>query len=201
EYSPENLTLNLDPVSMWSLNNKKINVKFKPLGPNGEELTTGDNRQEREYKFSVSFDKTKKALVASLKNNDVTDAQDGNFYPSTTYRISQIQTVETQGTTPLNLNLEETQNTTNTNNLKFTTQLAQPPLVKAGITNFYNHSGKEDTFEQTIYFAFDDPYRAIDASSIKDWKLILEGNIDKSKNNNSTDASTWEQVVKYEPES
>ncbi|WP_069098739.1 DUF1410 domain-containing protein [Mesomycoplasma ovipneumoniae] len=199
EYSPENLTLNLDPVSMWSLNNKKINVKFKPLGPNGEELTTGDNRQEREYKFSVSFDKTKKALVASLNNKDVTDAQDGNFYPSTTYRISQIQTVETQGTTPLTLNLDETQGTTNTNNLKFTTQLAQPPLVKAGITNFYNHSGKEDTFEQTIYFAFDDPYFAIDESSMKDWKLILEGVEDKNKANNNRDASSWEQVARYEP--
>ncbi|WP_337898450.1 hypothetical protein [Mesomycoplasma ovipneumoniae] len=199
EYSPENLTLNLDPVSMWSLNNKKINVKFKPLGPNGEELTTGDNRQEREYKFSVSFDKTKKALVASLKNKDVTDAQDGNFYPSTTYRISQIQTVETQGTTPLTLNLDETQNTTNTNNLKFTTQLAQPPLVKAGITNFYNHSGKEDTFEQTIYFAFDDPYFAIDESSMKDWKLILEGVEDKNKANNNIDAGSWVQVARYEP--
>ncbi|WP_341491764.1 DUF1410 domain-containing protein [Mesomycoplasma ovipneumoniae] len=199
EYSPENLTLNLDPVSMWSLNNKKINVKFKPLGPNGEELTTGDNRQEREYKFSVSFDKTKKALVASLKNKDVTDAQDGNFYPSTTYRISQIQTVETNGSTPLTLNLDENQNTTNTNNLKFTTQLAQPPLVKAGITNFYNHSGKEDTFEQTIYFAFDDPYFAIDESSMKDWKLILEGVEDKNKANNNSDASSWVQVARYEP--
>ncbi|WP_341493740.1 hypothetical protein [Mesomycoplasma ovipneumoniae] len=199
EYSPENLTLNLDPVSMWSLNNKNIKVKFKALGPNGEELQTGDNRQEREYKFSVSFDKTKKALVASLKNKDVTDAQDGNFYPSTTYRISQIQTVETQGTTPLTLNLDETQNTTNTNNLKFTTQLAQPPLVKAGITNFYNHSGKEDTFEQTIYFAFDDPYFAIDESSMKDWKLILEGVEDKNKANNNSDASSWTQVARYEP--
>ncbi|MDW2906464.1 hypothetical protein R7V41_02420, partial [Mesomycoplasma ovipneumoniae] len=199
EYSPENLTLNLDPVSMWSLNNKKINVKFKPLGPNGEELTTGDNRQEREYKFSVSFDNTKKALVASLNNKDVTDAQDGNFYPSTTYRISQIQTVETHDTTPLTLNLDETQNTTNTNNLKFTTQLAQPPLVKAGITNFYNHSGKEDTFEQTIYFAFDDPYFAIDESSMKDWKLILEGVEDKNKANNNRDASSWTQVARYEP--
>ncbi|WP_010321443.1 DUF1410 domain-containing protein [Mesomycoplasma ovipneumoniae] len=199
EYSPENLTLNLDPVSMWSLNNKKINVKFKPLGPNGEELTTGDNRQEREYKFSVSFDRTKKALVASLNNKDVTDAQDGNFYPSTTYRISQIQTVETHGTTPLTLNLDETQNTTNTNNLKFTTQLAQPPLVKAGITNFYNHSGKENTFEQTIYFAFDDPYFAIDESSMKDWKLILEGVEDKNKANNNSDASSWTQVARYEP--
>ncbi|WP_341401336.1 hypothetical protein, partial [Mesomycoplasma ovipneumoniae] len=26
EYSPENLTLNLDPVSMWSLNNKQVKV-------------------------------------------------------------------------------------------------------------------------------------------------------------------------------
>ncbi|MDW2891557.1 hypothetical protein, partial [Mesomycoplasma ovipneumoniae] len=199
EYSLENLTLNLDPVSMWSLNNKNIKVKFKALGPNGEELQTGDNRQEREYGFRVQFDQAKKALVASLNNKDVTDAQDGNFYPSTTYRISQIQTVETNDSTPLTLNLDENQNTTNTNNLKFTTQLAQPPLVKAGITNFYNHSGKEDTFEQTIYFAFDDPYRAIDESSIKDWKLILEGVEDKNKRNNTTDASSWVQVARYEP--
>ncbi|WNM14660.1 hypothetical protein [Mesomycoplasma ovipneumoniae] len=199
EYSPENLTLNLDPVSMWSLNDKQIKVKFKAVGPNGEKLTTGDNKQEREYKFSVSFDETKKALVASLENKDVTDAQDGNFYPSTTYRISQIQTVETNGSTPLTLNLDENQNTTNTNNLKFTTQLTQPPLVQAGITNFYNHSGKEDTFEQTIYFAFDDPYRAIDESSIKDWKLILQGVTDKNKNNDSTDSASWKEVAKYEP--
>ncbi len=40
EYAPENLTLNLDPVSMWSLNNKQVKVKFKPLGPNGKELTS-----------------------------------------------------------------------------------------------------------------------------------------------------------------
>ncbi|MDW2922118.1 DUF1410 domain-containing protein [Mesomycoplasma ovipneumoniae] len=198
EYSPENLTLNLDPVSMWSLNDKKINVKFKPVGPNGEELTTGDNRQEREYQFSVAFDQSKKALVASLNNKDVTDANDNNFYPSTTYKISQIQTVETDGSNPLTLNLDDTQGTTNTNNLKFTTQLAQPPLVKAGITNFYNHSGKEDTFEQTIYFAFDDPYFAIDESSMKDWKLILQGVTDKNKNNNFTDSASWEEVAKYE---
>ncbi|WP_069096723.1 DUF1410 domain-containing protein [Mesomycoplasma ovipneumoniae] len=199
EYSPENLTLNLDPVSMWSLNDKKISVKFKPVGPNGEELNSGDNSQERDYKFNVRFDQAKKALVASLNNKDVTDARDGNLYPSTTYKISQIQTVETDGSTPLTLNLDDTQGTTNTNNLQFTTQLAQPPLVKAGITNFYNHSGKEDTFEQTIYFAFDDPYFAIDESSIKDWKLILEGVEDKTKGNNSNDASSWIQVAKYEP--
>ncbi|MDW2898292.1 DUF1410 domain-containing protein [Mesomycoplasma ovipneumoniae] len=199
EYSSENLTLNLDPVSMWSLNDKNIKVKFKPVGPNGEELQTGDNRQEREYGFRVQFDQAKKALVASLNNKDVTDAQDGNFYPSTTYRISQIQTVETNGSTPLTLNLDDTQGTTNTNNLKFTTQLAQPPLVQAGITNFYNHSGKEDTFEQTIYFAFDDPYFAIDESSMKDWKLILQGVTDKNKNNDSADSASWEDVAKYEP--
>ncbi|UVO15288.1 hypothetical protein KW512_00110 [Mesomycoplasma ovipneumoniae] len=199
EYSPENLTLNLDPVSMWSLNDKKISVKFKPVGPNGEELTTGDNSQERDYKFVVSFDRAKKALVASLNNKDVTDARDGNLYPSTTYKISQIQTVETDGSAPLTLNLDDTQGTTNTNNLKFTTQLAQPPLVQAGITNFYNHSGKEDTFEQTIYFAFDDPYFAIDEASMKDWKLILQGVTDKNKNNSSTDSASWEEVAKYEP--
>lgn len=201
EYSPENLTLNLDPVSMWSLNDKKISVKFKPVGPNGEELKTGDNSQERDYKFNVSFDSSKKALVASLNNKDVTDAQDGNFYPSTTYKISQIQTVETDPSKQLTLNLEPQTNpgTTNTNNLKFTTQLAQPPLVQAGITNFYNHSGKEDTFEQTIYFAFDDPYFAIDESSMKDWKLILQGVTDKNKNNSPTDSASWEEVAKYEP--
>ncbi|MDW2906454.1 hypothetical protein R7V41_02360, partial [Mesomycoplasma ovipneumoniae] len=196
EYSSENLTLNLDPVSMWSLNDKQIKVKFKAVGPNGEDLESGDNNKEREYDFNVRFDSSKKALVASLNNQQVTDANDANFYPSTTYKISQIKTVEADTSKQLTLNLEPQADlaATNTNNLQFTTQLAQPPLQKAWITNFYNHSGKEDTFEQTIYFAFDDPYRAIDESSIKDWKLILEGatsNVDSSTN--------WEQVVKYEP--
>ncbi|WP_337903753.1 hypothetical protein [Mesomycoplasma ovipneumoniae] len=200
EYSPENLTLNLDPVSMWSLNNKHVKVKFKPLGPNGAELNSGDNNKEREYDFSVRFDQPKNVLVAELKNKDVTDANDNNFYPSTTYKITQIQTVETDSSKQLTLSLDNTQTTApNTNNLEFTTQLAQPPLVKAGITNFYNHSGKENTFEQTIYFAFDDPYFAIDEASMKDWKLILEGVEDKNKNNTDTDASSWEQVARYEP--
>ncbi|WP_341489890.1 hypothetical protein [Mesomycoplasma ovipneumoniae] len=200
EYSPENLTLNLDPVSMWSLNNKQVKVKFKPLGPNGIELNSGDNNKEREYDFSVRFDQPKNALVAELKNKDVTDANDNNFYPSTTYKITQIQTVERDPSKQLTLSLDNTQTTApNTNNLEFTTQLAQPPLVKAGITNFYNHSGKENTFEQTIYFAFDDPYFAIDEASMKDWKLILEGVGDKNKNNTSNDASSWEQVARYEP--
>ncbi|WP_337905166.1 hypothetical protein [Mesomycoplasma ovipneumoniae] len=200
EYSPENLTLNLDPVSMWSLNNKHVKVKFKPLGPNGAELNSGDNNKEREYDFSVRFDKPKNALVAELTNQDVTDANDANFYPSTTYKITQIQTVETDPLKQLTLSLDQAQAAApNTNNLEFTTQLAQPPLVKAGITNFYNHSGKENTFEQTIYFAFDDPYFAIDEASMKDWKLILEGVGDKNKNNTSNDASSWEQVARYEP--
>ncbi|MDW2931537.1 hypothetical protein, partial [Mesomycoplasma ovipneumoniae] len=203
EYVPENLTLNLDPVSMWSLNNKQVKVKFKPLGPNGTELKLGDtNNHEREYDFNVRFEKSKNALVAELANQQVTDAQDNNLYPSTTYKITQIKTVETNGATPLTLNLDQGQTTAaapNTNNLEFTTQLAQPPLVKAGITNFYNHSGKEDTFEQTIYFAFDDPYFAIDQSSMKDWKLILEGVDEKNKQNNSTDAGSWTQVARYEP--
>ncbi|MHA0261537.1 hypothetical protein [Mesomycoplasma ovipneumoniae] len=200
EYSPENLTLNLDPVSMWSLNNKHVKVKFKPLGPNGAELNSGDNNKEREYDFSVRFDQPKNVLVAELKNKDVTDANDNNFYPSTTYKITQIQTVETDPSKQLTLSLDNTQTIApNTNNLEFTTQLAQPPLVKAGITNFYNHSGKENTFEQTIYFAFDDPYFAIDEASMKDWKLILEGVEDKNKNNTDTDASSWEQVARYEP--
>ncbi|MDW2919574.1 hypothetical protein R7X12_03620, partial [Mesomycoplasma ovipneumoniae] len=203
EYVPENLTLNLDPVSMWSLNDKQIKVKFKPLGPNGTELKQGDNNNhEREYDFNVKFDSFKNALVASLDNQQVTDAQDNNFYPSTTYKITQIKTVETNGATPLTLNLDQGQTTAaapNTNNLEFTTQLAQPPLVKAGITNFYNHAGKENTFEQTIYFAFDDPYFAIDQSSMKDWKLILEGVDEKNKQNNSFDASSWTQVARYEP--
>ncbi|WP_341495407.1 hypothetical protein [Mesomycoplasma ovipneumoniae] len=203
EYSPENLTLNLDPVSMWSLNNRQVKVKFKPFDPAGKELTTGDNAGEKEYQFNVTYKDDQKALVAELKNQDVTDAQDGNFYPSTTYKISQIQTVETVDTSKqITLNLDDTQNIagiTNTNNLEFTTQLAQPPVVKAGITNFYNHSGKEDTFEQTIYFAFDDPYRAIDESSMKDWKLILEGSEDKNLQNNTTDAGRWIQVARYEP--
>ncbi|MDW2920263.1 hypothetical protein, partial [Mesomycoplasma ovipneumoniae] len=204
EYVPENLTLNLDPVSMWSLNNKQIKVKFKPLGPNGAELKHGDNNNhEREYDFNVKFDSSKNALVASLNNQQVTDAQDTNFYPSTTYKITQIQTVETDTSKQLTLNLDDAQKpdsaAPNTNNLEFTTQLAQPPLVKAGITNFYNHSGKENTFEQTIYFAFDDPYFAIDEASMKDWKLILEGVEDKNKGNNANDANSWEQVAKYEP--
>ncbi|WP_341515656.1 hypothetical protein [Mesomycoplasma ovipneumoniae] len=200
EYSPENLTLNLDPVSMWSLNNKHVKVKFKPLGPNGAELNSGDNNKEREYDFSVRFDQPKNVLVAELKNKDVTDANDNNFYPSTTYKITQIQTVETDSSKQLTLSLDNTQTTApNTNNLEFTTQLAQPPLVKAGITNFYNHSGKENTFEQTIYFAFDDPYRAIDEASMKDWKLILEGSEDKDLQNNRTDAINWIQVARYEP--
>ncbi|MBG0731054.1 hypothetical protein [Mycoplasma sp. 'Moose RK'] len=79
--------------------------------------------------------------------------------------------------------------------------MAQPPLKEVKISNFYNKQGLDDTFEQHIYFAFDDPYRAIDESSIKDWKLILEGTTDKNKNNDATDASSWEQVAKYEPES
>ncbi|WHF53214.1 hypothetical protein [Mesomycoplasma ovipneumoniae] len=201
EYAPENLTLNLDPVSMWSLNNKRIKVKFKALDPAGKELTTGDNAAEKEYEFNVTYDSSKKALVASLNNKEVTDANDQNLYPSTTYKISQIKTVDADVSSQITLNLDDAQTTTlpNTNNLEFTTQLAQPPLVKAGITNFYNHSGKEDTFEQTIYFAFDDPYRAIDEASIKDWKLILEGSEDKDKGNNPTDASSWIQVAKYEP--
>ncbi|WP_341500914.1 hypothetical protein [Mesomycoplasma ovipneumoniae] len=198
EYSPENLTLNLDPVSMWSLNDKQIKVKFKALGPDGKELATGDNAAEKEYEFNVKYKDDQKALVGELNNKDVTDARDGNFYPSTTYKISQIQTVETDTSKQLTLNLEPqvTSGATNTNNLQFTTQLAQPPLEKVWITNFYNHSGKEDTFEQTIYFAFDDPYRAIDESSIKDWKLILEGTT-----SSGTNPTSWEQVVKYEPES
>ncbi|EXU61450.1 Hypothetical protein MOVI_0140 [Mesomycoplasma ovipneumoniae 14811] len=203
EYSPENLTLNLDPVSMWSLNDKQVKVKFKPLGPNGTELKSGDNNNhEREYDFRVRFDQPKNALVAELTNQDVTDVNDNNFYPSTTYKITQIQTVERDPSKQLTLSLDQGQTATaapNTNNLEFTTQLAQPPLVKAGITNFYNHSGKENTFEQTIYFAFDDPYFAIDEASMKDWKLILEGVDDKNKQNNSADASSWEQVAKYEP--
>ncbi|WP_337903600.1 hypothetical protein, partial [Mesomycoplasma ovipneumoniae] len=201
EYVPENLTLNLDPVSMWSLNDKQIKVKFKPLGPNGTELKTGDtNNHEREYDFNVKFDSSKNALVASLDNQQVTDAPDTNFYPSTTYKVTQIKTVETDPSKELTLSLDQGQGTApNTNNLEFTTQLAQPPLVKAGITNFYNHSGKENTFEQTIYFAFDDPYFAIDESSMKDWKIILEGVEEKDKQNSSTDASSWIQVAKYEP--
>ncbi|EXU61445.1 Hypothetical protein MOVI_0200 [Mesomycoplasma ovipneumoniae 14811] len=200
EYAPENLTLNLDPVSMWSLNNKRIKVKFKALDPAGKELTTGDNAAEKEYEFNVTYNSSKKALVANLSNQQVTDAQDANFYPSTTYKISQIQTVDADVSNQITLNLDDTQATVpNKNNLEFTTQLAQPPLVKAGITNFYNHSGKEDTFEQTIYFAFDDPYRAIDEASMKDWKLILEGSEDKDKGNNPQDASSWIQVAKYEP--
>ncbi|MDW2923044.1 hypothetical protein R7X40_03045, partial [Mesomycoplasma ovipneumoniae] len=200
EYAPENLTLNLDPVSMWSLNNKRIKVKFKALDPAGKELTTGDNAVEKEYEFYVRYDDSKKALTASLNNKEVTDANDQNLYPSTTYKISQIKTVDADVSSQITLNLDDTQTTTpNKNNLEFTTQLAQPPLVKAGITNFYNHSGKEDTFEQTIYFAFDDPYRAIDEASIKDWKLILEGSEDKDKGNNPQDASSWIQVAKYEP--
>ncbi|MDW2929457.1 hypothetical protein R7X75_03370 [Mesomycoplasma ovipneumoniae] len=201
EYAPENLTLNLDPVSMWSLNNKTIKVKFKALDPAGKELTTGDNAAEKEYEFNVTYDASKKALVANLSNQQVTDAQDTNFYPSTTYKISQIKTVDADVSSQITLNLDDAQTTAlpNTNNLEFTTQLAQPPLVKAGITNFYNHSGREDTFEQTIYFAFDDPYRAIDEASIKDWKLILVGSEDKDKGNNPQDASSWIQVAKYEP--
>ncbi|WNM16195.1 hypothetical protein [Mesomycoplasma ovipneumoniae] len=200
EYAPENLTLNLDPVQMWSLNNKRIKVKFKALDPTGKELTSGDNAAEKEYEFNVTYDASKKALVASLNNKEVTDAQDTNFYPSTTYKISQIKTVDADVSSQITLNLDDTQATTpNKNNLEFTTQLAQPPLVKAGITNFYNHSGKEDTFEQTIYFAFDDPYRAIDEASMKDWKLILEGTEDKNGQNNSSDAINWIQVAKYEP--
>ncbi|MDW2925862.1 hypothetical protein [Mesomycoplasma ovipneumoniae] len=200
EYAPENLTLNLDPVSMWSLNNKRIKVKFKALDPAGKELTTGDNAVEKEYEFDVRYDDSKKALTASLNNKEVTDANDQNLYPSTTYKISQIKTVDADVSSQITLNLDDTQTTTpNKNNLEFTTQLAQPPLVKAGITNFYNHSGKEDTFEQTIYFAFDDPYRAIDEASMKDWKLILEGTEDKDKQNDSTDAGSWEQVARYEP--
>ncbi|MDW2916522.1 hypothetical protein [Mesomycoplasma ovipneumoniae] len=200
EYAPENLTLNLDPVSMWSLNNKRIKVKFKALDPAGKELTTGDNAVEKEYEFDVKYDDSKKALTAILNNKEVTDANDQNLYPSTTYKISQIKTVDADVSSQITLNLDDTQTTTpNKNNLEFTTQLAQPPLVKAGITNFYNHSGKEDTFEQTIYFAFDDPYRAIDEASIKDWKLILEGSEDKDKGNNPQDASSWIQVAKYEP--
>ncbi|WP_337904338.1 hypothetical protein [Mesomycoplasma ovipneumoniae] len=201
EYVPENLTLNLDPVSMWSLNNKQIKVKFKPLGPNGTELKTGDtNNHEREYDFNVKFNSSKNALVASLDNQQVTDAPDTNFYPSTTYKVTQIKTVETDPSKELTLSLDQGQGTApNTNNLEFTTQLAQPPLVKAGITNFYNHSGKENTFEQTIYFAFDDPYFAIDESSMKDWKIILEGVEEKDKQNSSTDASSWTQVARYEP--
>ncbi|MDW2924576.1 hypothetical protein [Mesomycoplasma ovipneumoniae] len=201
EYAPENLTLNLDPVSMWSLNNKRIKVKFKALDPAGKELTSGDNAAEKEYEFNVTYDASKKALVANLSNQQVTDAQDTNFYPSTTYKISQIKTVDADVSNQITLNLDDAQTTTlpNTNNLEFTTQLAQPPLVKAGITNFYNHSGKEDTFEQTIYFAFDDPYRAIDEASMKDWKLILEGSEEKDIQNNTIDAGRWIQVAKYEP--
>ncbi|WP_337899055.1 hypothetical protein [Mesomycoplasma ovipneumoniae] len=200
EYAPENLTLNLDPVQMWSLNNKRIKVKFKALDPAGKPLKTGDNAAEKEYEFAVTYDDSKKALVANLSNKEVTDANDQNLFPSTTYKISQIQTVDVDVSNQITLNLDDTQATVpNKNNLEFTTQLAQPPLVKAGITNFYNHSGKEDTFEQTIYFAFDDPYRAIDEASMKDWKLILEGSEDKDKGNNPTDAPSWIQVAKYEP--
>ncbi|WP_341513203.1 hypothetical protein [Mesomycoplasma ovipneumoniae] len=200
EYAPENLTLNLDPVQMWSLNNKTIKVKFKALDPAGKELTSGVNMGEKEYEFSVTYDDSKKALTAKLTDKAVTDANDQNLFPSTTYKISQIQTVDADVSNQITLNLDDTQATVpNKNNLEFTTQLAQPPLVKAGITNFYNHSGKEDTFEQTIYFAFDDPYRAIDEASMKDWKLILEGSEDKDKGNNPTDAPSWIQVAKYEP--
>ncbi|VEU71640.1 DUF1410 domain [Mesomycoplasma ovipneumoniae] len=203
EYVPENLTLNLDPVSMWWLNNKQIKVKFKPLGPNGTELKSSDtNNHEREYNFNVRFEKSKNALVAELNNQQVTDAQDTNFYPSTTYKITQIQTVEADHSKQLTLSLDNNQTTAitpNTNNLQFTTQLAQPPLVKAGITNFYNHSGKENTFEQTIYFAFDDPYFAIDEASMKDWKLILEGTEDKNGQNNPQGVGNWIQVARYEP--
>ncbi|MCP9306785.1 DUF1410 domain-containing protein [Mesomycoplasma ovipneumoniae] len=206
EYLPENLNLNLDPVSMWSLNDKKIKVKFKALGPDGKELTTGDNKEEKEYEFTVKYKENEKALVAELKNKEVTDAKDQNLYPSTTYKISQIQTVEADQANQLTLSLDQTSPTPDAsgvvarrNNLQFTTQLTQPPLVQAGITNFYNHSGKEDTFEQTIYFAFDDPYFAIDESSIKDWKLILQGVTDKNKNNSTTDSASWEKVAKYEP--
>ncbi|WNM13186.1 hypothetical protein [Mesomycoplasma ovipneumoniae] len=192
EYSPENLTLNLDPVSMWSLNDKTIKVKLKPVGPDGKDLTDGENSREKEYDFRVTYNKSKKALVAQL-NKEVTDNADGNLFPSTTYKITQIKTQDNQ-VPNITLNLD--QNTADANNLQFTTQLAQPPLEKVWITNFYNHLGKEDTFEQTIYFAFDDPYRAIDESSIKDWKLILEGTT-----SNSSSPTNWEQVVKYEPES
>ncbi|WP_341494713.1 hypothetical protein [Mesomycoplasma ovipneumoniae] len=200
EYAPENLTLNLDPVQMWSLNNKRIKVKFKALDPAGKPLTTGDNAAEKEYEFNVTYDDRKKALTAKLTDKEVTDVNDQNLYPSTTYKISQIKTVDADVSSQITLNLDDTQATVpNKNNLEFTTQLAQPPLVKAGITNFYNHSGKEDTFEQTIYFAFDDPYRAIDEASMKDWKLILEGSEDKDLQNNNTDAGRWEQVARYEP--
>ncbi|MDW2871235.1 hypothetical protein R7V45_03780, partial [Mesomycoplasma ovipneumoniae] len=142
EYSAENLTLNLDPVSMWSLNNKDIKVKFKPVGPDGKDLTDGEKSREKEYDFRVTYNKSKKALVAQL-NKEVTDNADGNLYPSTTYKITQIKTQDAQSP---NITLNLDQNTTDANNLQFTTQLAQPPLEKVWITNFYNHSGKEDTF-------------------------------------------------------
>ncbi len=127
EYTPENLTLNLDPVSMWSLNDKNIKVKFKPVGPDGKDLTTGENSREKEYDFRVTFDASKKALVAQLQNKLVTDNADGNLFPSTTYKITQIKTQDNQ-VPNITLNLD--QNTTDANNLQFTTQLAQPPLEK-----------------------------------------------------------------------
>ncbi|MBG0731055.1 hypothetical protein [Mycoplasma sp. 'Moose RK'] len=59
EYLPETLDLNLDPVSMWSLDKKKIMVKFKPVGPDGKDLTSGDNNKERNYEFNVNMIKLK----------------------------------------------------------------------------------------------------------------------------------------------
>ncbi|AJR12536.1 Uncharacterised protein [Mesomycoplasma dispar] len=194
EYVDENLELNLDPISMWSLAGKEINVKFKPLDSKGRELRAGTstNALEREYKFQVTPNQAQKSLTAILKQK-VTDDNDLNLYPSTTYKVSEIRTVDNK----ITLNLDDAQKA---NNLQFTTQLAQPELKEAQITNFINKEGKENTFEQQIYFAFDDPYRAIDETSMKDWKIILQGVTDKNKQNNINDAGSWQEVVKYNPQ-
>ncbi|AJR12580.1 DUF1410 domain [Mesomycoplasma dispar] len=189
EYANENLNLNLDPISMWSLADKKIQVKLKPLNPDGTDIGNSSiNGQEKVYEFDVKSDPSKKTLIASLDKKVTDEVNDSFLFPSTTYRISEISTKDINN--PITLNLDKTRR--DTKNLQFTTQLSQPILKEVKISNFTNKTGKEDGFEQQIYFKFEDPYNAIDETSMKDWKIILEGN------NSNNNIDQWENVAKYE---
>ncbi|AJR12549.1 hypothetical protein [Mesomycoplasma dispar] len=189
-YKSEKLTLSLDPIAMWSLDGKKISVTFEPTNPDGSRYT-GKNVNEIRKEFTITADKLKSTMIATLNQAEVTDESDGNFFPSTTYAIKEVSPVDEPN---IKLDASEIKKDVNAN-ISFTTQLAQPVLLEGKISNFTNKEGKENTFEQQIYLTFDDPYRAIDETQIDKWKIILEGNEQKDRNNDQTDAATWSQIA------
>lgn len=78
-YKSEKLTLSLDPIAMWSLDGKKISVTFEPTNPDGSRYT-GKNVNEIRKEFTITADKLKSTMIATLNQAEVTDESDGNFF-------------------------------------------------------------------------------------------------------------------------